>query len=198
MKIDQQTWRAEFKGTDVPAPVIKSTVVTKKTEEVVKGTPKVEFIAAQNKWYVQYQSASDGEVVITIGDKKESVYILGCINAIIRVNGKCNGIIIDTCKKTKVNFENVIASCEIVNSQRIHVTCSDKVSSIAIDKTDGIIITLPQTSMDTEILTAKSSEMNVQWYDPAGELIERPIPEQYVHRIVGTTITAQVSDLYAH
>lgn len=164
----------------------------------MKGTPKVEFIPAQNKWYVQYQSAVNGEVVVTIGDKKESVYILGCLNANIRIVGKCTGVIIDNCKKCKLNFDVVMAAVEVVNSQRIHVTCNEKVSSVAIDKTDGIIITLPQSSMDTEILSAKSSEMNVQWYDAAGELIERPIPEQYVHKIVGTTITAQISDLYAH
>ena len=43
--------------------------------------------------------------------------------------------------------------------------------------------------------------MNMQWLDEAGELVERPIPEQYVHRIKegpSPSITANVSDLYGH
>jgi hypothetical protein len=38
--------------------------------------------------------------------------------------------------------------------------------------------------------------MNVSFPGADGESIERPIPEQYVHRIQGTNVTAQVSDLY--
>lgn len=193
---DQQTWRAEFKGGDAPAPAVVKPAVSKRPVETVKGTPKVEFISHQSKWLVQYQSASDGEVVVTINDKKESVYVLGCIGANIRIEGKCNGVVVDSCKKTNVSFGIVMASCELVNCQRMHITCTEKVSSVAIDKTDGVVVTLPKSSMDSEILSAKSSEMNVQWYDDEGELIERPIPEQYVHRIKDGAITADVSDLY--
>jgi adenylyl cyclase-associated protein len=176
--------------------VVVKPAVSKRPVETVKGTPKVEFIAHQSKWYVQYQSAGDGEVVVTINDKKESVYVLGCLGASITVVGKCNGIVVDNCKKTKVTFGTVMASCELVNCQRMHIVCTEKVSSVAIDKTDGAVVTLPKTSMDSEILSAKSSEMNVQWYDEEGELVERPIPEQYVHRIKDGAITANVSDLY--
>jgi len=54
------------------------------------------------------------------------------------------------------------------------------------------------TSLDTTIVASKSSEMNVQWPGADGELIERPIPEQYVHKISGNSVTADVSDLYSH
>jgi hypothetical protein len=50
--------------------------------------------------------------------------------------------------------------------------------------------------MSTEVVASKSSEMNLQWNDENGDLIERPIPEQYVHKIKGTSVTAEVSDLY--
>lgn len=36
-----------------------------------------------------------------------------------------------------------------------------KVPTISIDKTDGCLIYLSKDSLDTEIVTAKSSEMNV-------------------------------------
>ena len=40
--------------------------------------------------------------------------------------------------------------------------------------------------------------MNLQWFDADGELVERPIPEQYVHRVVNGNVTADVSELYTH
>jgi hypothetical protein len=67
---------------------------------------------------------------------------------------------------------------------------------VAIDKTDGIVVHLPATSLDTTVTASKSSEMNLSFPGPDGEPIERPIPEQYVHRIQGTNVTADVSDLY--
>ena len=70
-------------------------------------------------------------------------------------------------------------------------------AAFAIDKTDGCIVTLPKTCLDAEIFASKSSEMNVQWYDENDDLVEKPIPEQYVHRIVKGCITANVSDLYS-
>ena len=38
--------------------------------------------------------------------------------------------------------------------------------------------------------------MNVSFPGADGETIEKPIPEQYIHRIQGTSVTAEVSDLY--
>ena len=125
------------------------------------------------------------------------MYIYDCHNATINVIGKCKSIITDNCKKTKVHFDTVMASFEVVNCQRMHIECRDKVSSVAVDKTDGIIIQLPLTSLDSSIVASKSSEMNVQWPDANGDIIEKPIPEQYVHRIVNGNITAEVSDLYS-
>jgi adenylyl cyclase-associated protein len=91
-----------------------------------------------------------------------------------------------------------MASCEIVNSQRINVYIKEKASAVAIDKTDGIVVHLPRSSLDTEVVASKSSEMNISWPDENGEILERPIPEQYVHRLKGDKVTADVSDLYGH
>ena len=76
-----------------------------------------------------------------------------------------------------------------------------KVPSIAIDKCYGVHVTLlSEVSLDVEVVASKSSEMNLAFPDPsnASELIERPIPEQYVHTIDGKKVTARVSDLYSH
>lgn len=192
---DQQTWRKEFKGGDAPVSLPKKSAPAINPRDQVKGTPRFEFNAATSKWEVEYQSSP---VTVEIQDKKETVYIYGCINANISITNKCKGIIVDNCKKCTVSFDVAMASVEVVNSQRIHVTCRETVPSIAVDKTDGIVIQLPSTGMDATVVASKSSEMNLQWFDKDGELVEKPIPEQYIHRIVNGTVTADVSDLYTH
>jgi adenylyl cyclase-associated protein len=196
---DQQTWRAEYKADAAsPAPAAKPLSAPVAKPAVVKGPPRNQFDAGAKKWCIEYQTDANGPVVVTIGDIKENVYILGCVGATISVVGKCKSIIVDSCKKTKVHFDNVMASCEVVNSQRILIEVREKAPSIAIDKTDGIVVQLPLSSLDTSVVASKSSEMNISWPDSNGDLMERPIPEQYVHRIIGSSISAEVSDLYGH
>lgn len=192
---DQQTWRKEFNATDAKPAVAKKAPVPRAAEKP-KGNPKFEFNKHGSKWEVEYQSADAGPLTVDITDKKETVYILGCIGASVTVNGKCKSIIVDSCKKTQVYFDSAFASCEVVNSQRIQLHCRESVTSVAIDKTDGIIVHLPSTSMDTEVVASKSSEMNLSWIGSDGEPVEKPIPEQYVHRIKDGNVTAEVSDLY--
>lgn len=194
---DMQTWRSEYKGGDAPAPVAVKKAPAAKVD-VAKGPAKVEFQGGAHKWFVENQTGANGIVTINIGDKKETVYVFGCVGATINVVGKCKGVTVDGCKKTEVQFDDIMASCEVVNSVRIKILCREKVASVAIDKTDGIVVVLPQSSMDTTIVASKSSEMNLSWPGPDGELVEKPIPEQYVHRIKDMRITAEVSDLYGH
>lgn len=193
---EQQTWRKEFKGGDTKAQasVPRKAPVPKKDE--VKGPAKLEFQPSGSKWVVEYQTGDAGQVTVQIADKKETVYVYGCVGANINVIGKCKSIIIDGCKKTQLHFDAAFASLETVNSQRIQVYCREKVPSVAIDKTDGIVVHLPSTSLDTEVTASKSSEMNLSFPGPDGEPMEKPIPEQYIHRINGTSVTADVTDLY--
>jgi adenylyl cyclase-associated protein len=197
---DMQTWRSEYKVGDGPAPSVVAKASTTKVIAVaaLKGPSKLEFQAASSKWLVEYQTASNGTINIAINDKKETVYIFGCVGATVDIKGKCKSIVVDGCKQVKVHFDSAMASCEVVNCQRMQIHCREVVPAVAVDKTDGIVIFLPITSLHTEVVASKSSEMNISWPDENGDLIERPIPEQYVHRIKGTSITADVSDLYSH
>ena len=197
---DMQTWRSEYKGGDAPAaaPVAAAPKPAVAKKDVMKYPPKCDFDAASNKWQVEYQTAEQGVVSIEIKDKKETVYILGCVGATINITGKCKSIVVDSCKRTKVMFQSAMASCEVVNCQRVQIVCGETVAAVAIDKTDGIVVTLPRSSLNTEVVASKSSEMNLSWPDENGEMVEKPIPEQYVHRIQGMSVTANVSDLYTH
>lgn len=46
-----------------------------------------------------------------------------------------------------------------------------KVPTISVDKTDGCLLYLNETNLDTQIVTAKSSEMNVAITQADGDLV---------------------------
>ena len=139
---DMQTWRSEFKGGDAPVKAAPKAAPKPAAPVQLKGPPKLEYQAASSKWLVEYQSEASGVVNIEIADKKETVYVLGCVGAKINISGKCKSVVADGCKKTSITFGTVMASCEVVNCQRMNIFCTEAVSSVAIDKTDGIVVTV--------------------------------------------------------
>ena len=97
--------------------------------------------------------------------------------------------------------QGALSGMEVVNSKRMKLQVKDRLPSVAIDKTDGIVVGLPWASRDTIITSSKSSEMNVTF--PVAEAedaewIEQPIPEQFVTKLVGGKLVSSVSDLYSH
>ena len=195
---DQQTWRAEYKGADaLPAPKAAPKVVAEKGSIA---TGPATMVLKGDKWQLDYQTATQSPVVVAVSDIKQTVYLYKCDGAVVNVEGKCKSIVVDSCRKLTLNFADVVAGVEVVNSKSTKVFCGSKLPSFAIDKSDGVHLTLPASSLDVEVVASKSSEMNLSFPDPANpaELLERPIPEQYVHRIEGRSVTARVSDLYSH
>ena len=102
-------------------------------------------------------------------------------NSIIQIESKVNNITLDSCKRTAIVFKDVVSSVEIVNCQSVQVQATGVAPTIAIDKTDGCQLYLSRDSMKADILTAKSSEMNVLLPGKSDDddLIEIPIPEQF-------------------
>ena len=49
-----------------------------------------------------------------------------------------NAITIDQCVRTGVVFEDLVAVCELVNSQALQVQVTGLVPTIAVDKCDGV------------------------------------------------------------
>lgn len=68
---DMQTWRAEYKGGDAPAPAASSAAPKPAAAAAaLKGPAKLEFQEGASKWLVEYQA---GPVSIDIKEKKETV-----------------------------------------------------------------------------------------------------------------------------
>jgi len=214
---DMQTWRKEFKATDnantstskcatSSVPIKKPT--TKKAASAVSNKPPVcEFKSIGSKWIVEYQTkeqntsaSNNGVISIECKDPKHQVYIFKCSNVTIDVKGKCKGIVVDGCTRVNVLFDNIISVVELVNGKNLAIQTRGIVPNVAIDKTAGCMVYLSKESAPvTTFVTSTSSEMNVSW--PSGdkddELTEKPIPEQFMHKLVNGVITSEVSELYS-
>ena len=58
--------------------------------------------------------------------------------AYLQVKGKLNAITIDECTGTGLVFQDLVASCELVNSSGLQVQVTGLVPTVAVDKCDGI------------------------------------------------------------
>ncbi|KAH1224570.1 Cyclase-associated protein 1 [Glycine max] len=145
------------------------------------GPPKFELQMGR-KWVVENQIEKK-DLVIEDCDSKQSVYIYGCKNSVLQISGKVNNITIDKCTKMGVVFKDVVAACEIVNSNGVEVQCQGAAPTISVDNTSGCQLYLSKDSLEASITTAKSSEINVMvpGADPDGDWVEHSLPQQYIH-----------------
>jgi adenylyl cyclase-associated protein len=142
---------------------------------LVNKPPKLELDG--KKWIVEYFKGNPN-LSIENTETNQSVYAFKCEGSTIKVSGKCNNIILDSCKKTAVVFDSVVSSCEFINCQSVQMQVTGSCPTISVDKTDGCQMYLSKDSLHAEIVSAKSSEMNVMI--PKGEdFVEQPIPEQF-------------------
>lgn len=168
-----------------PASAPKAAVVAKKP-------PK--FALEGSKWAVENQE-NKTDIVISDTAIKQVVYIYGCNNCTIQVKGKVNSVSIDSCKKTAVVVESVVASFEAVNCKSIQLQVLQQTPTVAIDKTDGCQLYLSKDCLNAEILTAKCSEINI-CIPPLKEgedFVEKAVAEQFKSKIVnGAVVTVPV------
>ena len=163
-------------------------------QQEVKKAPKFELEG--KRWNVEYQDGNKN-ICIDDTDMKQTVYIFKCFNSLIQVNGKVNSIILDSCKKCAVVFDDVIASIEYVNCQSVQGQVRGKVPTIAIEKTDGCQMYLSEDSKEAQIITAKSSEMNILIPGADGEYKEFAVVEQFRTYFNGTKLVTEPTDIVA-
>ena len=125
---------------------------------VATGPPKTEL--AGNKWTIENHK-DNRSIEIAETEIKQVVYIYRCVNSTIVIKGKINQVTLDSCKKVAIVVDSVISGIDVVNSQSCQVQILGKAPTVLVDKTDGMQLFLSKDALDIEILTAKSSEVNV-------------------------------------
>ncbi|XP_078544093.1 adenylyl cyclase-associated protein 2 [Lissotriton helveticus] len=145
------------------------------------------------KWRVEYQD-SVNNLVISETELKQVAYIFKCNKSTLQIKGKINSIIIDNCKKLGLVFDNVVGIVEVINSKDVQIQVMGKVPTISINKTDGCHIYLSEESIDCEIVSAKSSEMNIL-VPKDGDYKEFPIPEQFKTAWDGSRLVTEPAEM---
>ncbi|XP_075520944.1 cyclase-associated protein 1-like [Primulina tabacum] len=145
------------------------------------GPPKLELQMGR-KWVVENQIGLNN-LVIDDCDARQSVYVFGCKNSVLQIQGKVNNITVDKCTKMGVVFKDVVAACEIVNCNGVEVQCQGSAPTISVDNTSGCQLYLSKDSLEASITTAKSSEINVlvPASESDGDWGEHALPQQYIH-----------------
>lgn len=142
-----------------------------------KKPAKTELVG--NKWTVEYHE-DQSSIIVEATEINQVVNIFGCKNSTVQIKGKVNGITLVSCTKTSVLFESVVSSLSITSSPSFTVQVVGKCPTIMVDATDGGQIYLSKDSLDVEILTAKTSALNVSLPsgDEEGVFVEKSLPEQ--------------------
>lgn len=130
------------------------------------------------KWKVENQEGNQN-LVISDTQLKQVVYAYKCNKSTLQVKGKLNSITLDNCKKMGLVFNDVVGIVEIINCKDIKVQVIGKVPTISINKTDGCHVYLSSDSLNCEIISAKSSEMNILVPQSDGDFTEHAVPEQF-------------------
>ncbi|CAL8299143.1 unnamed protein product [Lota lota] len=130
------------------------------------------------KWKVENQEGAQG-LVISDTELKQVVYTYKCNNSTLTVKGKINSITLDNCHKLGLVFDDVVGIVEVINCRDVKVQVMGKIPTISINKTDGCHVYLSKDSLTCEIISAKSSEMNILVPNADGEFTELPVPEQF-------------------
>ncbi|XP_053718411.1 adenylyl cyclase-associated protein 1 [Synchiropus splendidus] len=142
----------------------------------VAKTPVLELEG--KKWKVEYQECNQN-LMICDTELKQVVYAFKCNKSTLQIKGKINSITIDSCQKMGLVFEDVVGIVEVINCRDVKVQVMGKIPTISINKTDGCHVYLSKDSLDCEIVSAKSSEMNILVPNKDGEFTEMPVPEQF-------------------
>ncbi|XP_067424453.1 adenylyl cyclase-associated protein 2 isoform X2 [Emydura macquarii macquarii] len=145
------------------------------------------------KWRVEYQEDKN-DLVITDTELKQVAYIFKCNKSTLQMKGKINSITIDNCKKFGLVFDNVVGIVEVINSKDIQIQVMGKVPTISINKTEGCHIYLSEDSLDCEIVSAKSSEMNIL-IPQNGDYKEFPVPEQFKTAWDGSKLITEPAEI---
>lgn len=136
------------------------------------------FELQSKKWLIEHQEGNQNLVID--GIPEQTLYMFKCNNSVLQVRGKVNSITLDSCKKCGVVFEDLISTVEFINCQSVKAQANGTVPTVSIDKTDGAQVFLNEKSLNTQIVTAKSSEMNICIQSGDGDIKEIPIPEQFI------------------
>ncbi|UYV62147.1 CAP1 [Cordylochernes scorpioides] len=174
---DQQTHKNPTLRTSGPAPGSKPAgPPSTPPKPVVAKPPKLELEG--KKWRVE-NHVDRRDIVIDGTEMNQVVNIYQCQNCVVQVKGKINSIVVDSCKKTAIVFDDIVSTVEFINCKSIQAQSMGTVPTVTVDKAESVLIYLSPRSLDCEVVTSMSFEVNVAIPKGDGDFAEHSIPEQF-------------------
>jgi len=177
-----EDWDPSAYGKAKSAPAAPKAAAAPKVAAPVK-EPKL--MLDGKKWLVEHQVKQQSLVIEA--DVKQTAYVYQCVDSVLEVKGKCNAITLDGCKKVALIFDSVVAGIELINCTSCKVQVRGACQTITVDKCSGAQLILNRESLHAEIISAKTSELNivVPAENEGEDYKEFAIPEQFVSKWVG-------------
>uniref|UniRef100_A0A182SX23 C-CAP/cofactor C-like domain-containing protein n=1 Tax=Anopheles maculatus TaxID=74869 RepID=A0A182SX23_9DIPT len=143
-----------------PAPYKAPAGVTNGTKSVAPpAVAKPPTFTRDGKKWLIEYQKNNADLVVENAEMNNVVYMFRCEGSTLQIKGKINSVVLG------------------------------KVPTISIDKTDGCQMYLSADSLNVEIVSSKSSEMNVMIpKGSSGDYTEQPIPEQFKTVVKGSSL----------
>ncbi|KAK4337310.1 hypothetical protein RND71_043596 [Anisodus tanguticus] len=117
---DQQTHKNLALRNLPPCPVSNKNTCVLPEKKLKDITHPPKLCLEGRKWLVEYQE-DQKDLAIQINEMSESIHLYKCRNSLLIVKGKANSLILDSCIKTSVVFDDIVSSVEMVNCQDIKI-----------------------------------------------------------------------------
>ena len=119
-------------------------------------------------------------------DIGHTVHIFDCDHCVIHIRGKVNAVSMLSCTKTSVVIDSLVSSLEVTHCRSFAAQVMGYTPTVLIDSCDSGQVYLSEQGLQTDIITAKSSALNVSVPAASGEpgvLEEIALPEQLKHTL---------------
>ncbi|KAN0066028.1 suppressor of rasval19 [Thecaphora frezii] len=133
-----------------------------------------------NRWNIEFHE-DNRNIVLDQTELNQTVNIFNCKNCTIQIRGKINAVQMANCQKTSILIDTLVSSLEITGSPSFVAQVTGSTPTILLDSNDSGQLYLSKTSLDTEIIAAKCSAINVNVPvegGEEGEFEEYALPEQ--------------------
>lgn len=153
--------------------------------------PPVFGLEGKKRWVCRHQKGTAAQQLtleISEASMDQAVHIQHCAHLLLVVKAKVNSVMLVDCKKVQVSLTSVVSSVEIINSHSVEVQVAGALPSANIENSHSVNLYLmdSESARKTEVLSTASSAMNINFPDEAdaSETLERPLPEQFVSKLV--------------
>ncbi|EPQ31929.1 uncharacterized protein PFL1_00128 [Pseudozyma flocculosa PF-1] len=133
-----------------------------------------------NRWNIEYHE-DNSNIILDQTELNQTVNIFNCKNCTIQIRGKINAVQMANCQKTSILIDTLVSSLEITGSPSFAAQITGSTPTVLLDSNDSGQLYLSKTSLDTEIIAAKCSAINVNVPlegGEEGEFEEYALPEQ--------------------